>query len=82
MLVYQVLYNANPNVPFETCLDHTGDPIELTEQRVRTFDRLDTAIEFLIECGDPVNKLEDFKTQFVKQYTPTKEEIKVLNWAY
>ena len=80
MKIYQISYNADPDVPFETCLDHLGDPIELTEERVRTFDRIDNALEFLLECSYPITDLSELRHSFAREYgerIPFREEIKV-----
>ena len=80
MKIYQISYNADPDVPFETYLDHLGDPIELTEERVRTFDRIDNALEFLLECSYPITDLSELRHSFAREYgerIPFREEIKV-----
>lgn len=80
MKVYPISYLADPDVPFETCLDHIGDPLELTEGRIRTFNRIDDALEFLTECSSPLTGINELRWDFINQYKkfiPLQEELKV-----
>ena len=84
MSIYQISYNADPDVPFETCLDHIGDILEMKEERVRSFDKIDDALEFLAECSSPITGYSELQYKFIKQYgsyVPCKKEIKVFEEA-
>ncbi len=80
MKVYPISYLADPDVPFETYLDHIGDPLELTEERIRTFNKIDDALEFLTECSSPLTNISELRWDFVNKYktfVPDLEEIKM-----
>jgi len=64
----KVVYNANPNVP-QDCNHTRGRKYQCTEECFRLFETPEAALEFWLECIDPVTKLTDL---------PLKLDIKTL----